>query len=90
MHSLGGVEDSLKAQLVADYKTADISDQDKQILDYAEKITKNPAAISKEDILALQNNGFSNEAIHDIAQVTSYFNYVNRMADALGIELESE
>ncbi len=88
MHSLGGVNDSLKAQLVADYKTADITEQDKLILSYAAKITKDPASISKNDITTLLDNGFSKEAIHDIAQVTSYFNYVNRMADALGIELE--
>ncbi len=88
MHSLGGVKEALKAELVADYKTADIKEQDKLILAYAEKITKEPASTTKEDIKNLLENGFSNEAIHDIAQVASYFNYVNRMADALGIELE--
>ena len=90
MHSLGGIDDSLKEQLVANYKTADITEKDILILGYAEKITTQPASITKDDIAKLADNGFSEEAIHDIAQVVSYFNYVNRMADSLGIELESE
>ncbi len=90
MHSLGGIDMNLKAQLVSDYKTADITEKDILILEYAEKITTHPASITKDDITKLADNGFSQEAIHDIAQVVSYFNYVNRMADSLGIVLESE
>ncbi len=90
MHSLGGIDMSLKTQLVNNYKTADITEKDILILNYAEKITTQPASITKDDIAKLTDNDFSQEAIHDIAQVVSYFNYVNRMADSLGIELESE
>lgn len=89
MHSLGNIDESLKEQLVKDFKTADITEKDILILDYAEKITTQPASITKDDIAKLTDNGFSQEAIHDIAQVVSYFNYVNRIADSLGIELEN-
>lgn len=90
MHSLGNVDESLKAQLISDFKTADISEKDKLILAYVTKITKEPASIKKDDVTTLLENGFSQSAVHDIVQVASYFSYVNRMADALGIELENE
>ncbi len=90
MHSLGSVDNSLKEKLLNDFKTADITRKDILILEYAEKITKHPAEIKKDDITKLLENGFSQSAVHDIAQVASYFNYVNRMADSLGIEIEND
>jgi alkylhydroperoxidase family enzyme len=44
----------------------------------------------QEDVDALRAHGLSDEAIHDAVQVISYFNYVNRVADAIGIEDEPE
>ena len=41
------------------------------------------------DVQALREAGFSDPAIHDASQVVSYFNYINRIADALGVELET-
>ena len=90
MHSLGGVEETLKTELTQNFRTANITEQEILILEYAEKITKEPSNITKDDVTKLLENGFSETAIHDIVQVTSYFNYVNRIADALGIELESK
>ena len=87
---MGGVDEGLKDQLIADYKKADITEADKLILEYAEKITKTPASITKADIDKLLANGFDKQGVHDIAQVASYFNYVNRLADSLGVELEEE
>ena len=88
MRSLGNVEDSLKKQLVTDYRTADIPDRDKLILEYAEKITREPAAISLKCVEGLTSAGFTDHELHDIVQVAAYFNYVNRLADGLGVELE--
>lgn len=90
LHSLGGVEETLKTELTQNFRTANITEQEILILEYAEKITKEPSNITKDDVTKLLENGFSETAIHDIVQVTSYFNYVNRIADALGIELESK
>lgn len=81
-------DDSLKAELTTDWRSADISDFDKQILDYTEKTTLNAHTITQEYIDDKKANGFDDLMLHDIVQVVSYFNYVNRMADALGIELE--
>lgn len=84
-----GVTDSLKAQLIADYRTADISDHDKLILEYADKITRDPNSIDKNYINSLKARGLNDPtALHDIVQVAAYFNYVNRLADGLGVELE--
>lgn len=91
MRSLGGgVKDTLKEQLVTDYKTADISEQDKLILEYAEKITRDAASIMQDYIDELKRHDMPDRMLHDIVQVASYFNYINRLADGLGLELENE
>lgn len=58
------------------------------MLGYVAKLTREPWAMTKEDADVLREHGFEDRAIHDIAQVTAYFNYVNRIADGLGVELE--
>ncbi len=59
------------------------------MLIYVEKLTLRPWQMSKEDVVALREAGFEDAAILDINQVTSYYAYVNRLADGLGVELES-
>ena len=90
MRTLGNVEDSLKNQLVTDFRSADISDLDKAILNYAAKLTKEPASITKQDVsnFRTKHSELTDHMLHDIVQVVSYFNYVNRLADGLGVELE--
>jgi len=88
LRSLGNVDDKLKNQLINDYRTADITDKDKIILEFVEKVTYHPATVNQVDIDHLKNAGLDDHAIHDIVQVTGYFNYVNRLADGLGVELE--
>jgi uncharacterized peroxidase-related enzyme len=73
-----------------DYKTAPISEKEKAMLDYAVKLTKKPAAVKKEDLGKLRDFELSDRDILDLNQVAAYFNYVNRTADGLGIELEAE
>ncbi len=88
MRSLGGVDDALKEQLVNDYSTAAISDSDRLILEYAEKITRDPTSVTREYVDSLKEKDMSDQMLHDIVQVAGYFNYVNRLADGLGVELE--
>ena len=88
MRSLGGIEDSLKQQLIEDHQSADISDEDRTILAFADKLTRRPTQINAGDIRALREIGIDDRALHDIVQVTAYFNYVNRLADGLGVQLE--
>jgi len=60
------------------------------MLCYAEKLTKKPNSVEKEDIKNLKEMGLSDKDILDLNQVVSYFNYVNRIAEGLGIELEDK
>lgn len=60
------------------------------MLCYAEKLTKKPNSVEKEDIKNLKEMGLSDKDILDLNQVVSYFNYVNRIAEGLGIELEEK
>ncbi len=58
------------------------------MLDYAVKLTRSPHAVGEADVRCLREVGFDDTGILDICQVVSYFNYVNRLADGLGVELE--
>jgi uncharacterized peroxidase-related enzyme len=57
---------------------------------FAVKLTREPAAMEKEDVDALRPHGLSDADIHDAIQVIAYFNYINRVADAVGIEDEPD
>ena len=58
------------------------------MLDYASKLTIYPKDMIREDVERLQEMGYSDRSILDINQIVSYFAYVNRIADGLGVELE--
>lgn len=58
------------------------------MLSYAVKLTQAPRSVSGRDVERLRDAGFDDTAILDICQVVSYYNYVNRLADGLGVELE--
>jgi uncharacterized peroxidase-related enzyme len=60
------------------------------MLDFAVKLTRAPASVTESDVDALREVGFDDAAVHDIAQVVALFNYYNRLADGLGIDLEPE
>ena len=58
------------------------------MLRYAEKLTREPASVDAADVEALRAVGFADEDVLAIAEVVSYYAYVNRIADGLGVELE--
>ena len=60
------------------------------LCDFAVKLTAAPAAIGAEDVDALRLAGWDDTAIHDAIQVIAYFNYVNRVAEGVGIGAEPE
>ena len=71
-----------------DYRSAELDAADVEMLAYAVKLTRWPADIGKADVERLGDVGFTESGILDICQVTAYYNYVNRLADGLGVELE--
>jgi uncharacterized peroxidase-related enzyme len=76
------------AALEKDYKTAPISDQDRVMLDYVVKLTKDATKCWKDDIEGLRKVGFDDRGILQITLIASWFNYINRVADSLGVGRE--
>jgi uncharacterized peroxidase-related enzyme len=74
--------------LKTDWRQANLSQADRAMLTYAEKLTLEPWAMHEADVHTLRAAGFDDTGILDINQVTSYYAYVNRLADGLGVELE--
>ena len=58
--------------------------------EFAEELTRTPAETQEEDLQTLRAQGFSDRDILDAVEVISYFNYINRVADGLGIDPEPE
>jgi uncharacterized peroxidase-related enzyme len=75
--------------LVRDWQTAPLSPADKALCKLAAKITHHHAEMTPDDLEALRQHGFDDRAIHDAVQVIAYFNYINRVAHALGVEPET-
>ena len=75
-------------QIQRDHTQATLSPADRAMLDYAAKLTLTPASLSRGDLQSLRAAGFDDRAILDVAQITAYFAYVNRIADGLGVALE--
>jgi len=69
--------------LVMNYRAAELTEQQRAMLDFAHKMTVSPDAVGEEDRAALREAGFSDRAIWDIAAVASFFNMTNRMATAI-------
>ena len=76
--------------LTRDWRSAGLSSLDAALCAFAEKLTHSPEAVVEADINALRAEGLDDLAIHDAIQVTSYFNYINRVAHAVHVELEPE
>jgi uncharacterized peroxidase-related enzyme len=73
------------AALQRDYKSAPISEQSRVMLDYVVKLTKDATQCSRADHDALRAVGFDDRGILQITLIASWFNYINRVADALGV-----
>jgi len=71
--------------LEEDYKKAPITEQDRVMLDYVVQVTKDATRISSADHERLRAVGFDDQGILQITLIASWFNYINRVADALGV-----
>ena len=81
--------DQLVHAIVDNWRTAPISEADKALCAYAEKLTLHPHKVQDEDLDELRSHAYDDRAIHDATQVIGYFNYITRIAGALGVEPES-
>ena len=68
-----------------DFRTAPITKQDRIMLEYAVALTRDATRIGPEDHDLLRAAGFDDRGILQITLLASWFNYINRVADALGV-----
>lgn len=74
--------------IAADWRSAELDTRTMALLEFAEKLTRSPAAMTADDIAGLRAVGWGERAVHDAVQVCAYFNYINRVAESLGVEME--
>jgi len=82
------LDKELVAALEEDYRSAPISEQERVMLDYVVQITRDATRISPADHDRLRSVGFDDQGILQITLIASWFNYINRVADALGVGRE--
>ncbi|MFQ6073665.1 MAG: peroxidase-related enzyme [Candidatus Bathyarchaeia archaeon] len=80
----------LVGQIKRDFKKANLTQKDHAMLKYAVKLTRNPSELHREDIEHLRHVGFDDADILNVNLITSYFNFVNRIALGLGVEFGEE
>jgi uncharacterized peroxidase-related enzyme len=80
----------LLGALLRDWRTAELSPPDRALCEFAERLTRAPGSTGPADLERLRALGFDDLDLHRAAQVIGYFNYINRVADALGVDLEPE
>ena len=79
------MDEKLVAALEDDYTTAPISEQERVMLDYVVQVTRDATRITPDHHTELRRVGFDDRGILQITLITSWFNYINRVADALGV-----
>jgi uncharacterized peroxidase-related enzyme len=79
------LNDELVAALRKDFRTAPINEQDKVMLEYVVKLTRDATQCSPEDHQKLRAVGFDDRGILQITLIAAWFNYINKVADALGV-----
>ena len=79
------LDNTLARQLSTDYKSAPITVAERAMVEYAIQVTRDATQISRSDHDRLREVGFDDVGILQITMLTAWFNYINRMADALGV-----
>ncbi len=82
------LDKSLVEALEKDYANAPISNQDRVMLDYVIKVTKDATKVWRDDMDKLRAVGFDDRGILQITLIAAWFNYINRVADSLGVGRE--
>jgi uncharacterized peroxidase-related enzyme len=80
--------EALARAIATDWRAADLGPVDRGLCEFAARLTHGQHAMTPADLEALRALGLDDRAIHDAVQVVGYFNYITRVADALGVEAE--
>ena len=81
--------DAFVHQAVRDWREAPLNNAMRALLEYADKLTREPASCSAADVERLRTVGWCDLSVHDAVQSAALFNYINRIADALGVDGET-
>jgi len=79
------LDEAFAQALRRDWRSLELSPADRAMLEYTEMVTKDPREVQPETLDGLRAAGFDDTAILQITMIASFFNYINRMADALGV-----
>ena len=79
------MDEALVEAIRRDYRTAPIDERDRVMLDYVVEITRDATEITRAFHERLRGVGFDDRGILQITLIASWFNYINRVADALGV-----
>jgi len=79
------LDDGLVDALKRDFRTAPIDDADRAMCEYVEQLSRDATQLEPQNLDVLRGHGFDDKAILQITLIASWFNYVNRVADALGV-----
>jgi alkylhydroperoxidase family enzyme len=79
------LDEELVEAIKRDYTTAPIEERDRVMLDYVAQLTKDATRIGPGHHEGLRRAGFDDRGILQITLIASWFNYINRVADALGV-----
>ncbi len=82
-------DDRLLARIESDWPTAGLDDRRVAMLQFADTLTRAPGSMEPADVEILRAAGFTDRDVLDIVEVIAYYAYANRIADGLGIALES-
>ena len=82
-------DDALLARVEADWRTAGLDERREACLAYAENLTLRPPEVVRADLDPLRAAGLDDADVLALCEVTAYYAYANRIADGLGVELES-
>lgn len=74
--------------IATNWSSADLTPPDRSLGTLASQLTTGPHQMSEVHVLDLKRNGFNEAAIHDAVQIVGYFNYINRLANGLDVDLE--
>jgi uncharacterized peroxidase-related enzyme len=83
-------DDKKVKQAAEDFRKLDLTEKQNAMLEFAEKLTLYPGEMKEDDVNGLREIGFSDEEILSITLITNYFNFVNRVANGLGVDFSEE
>ena len=79
------LDEALVEAIRRDYRTAPMAERDRVMLEYVEQLTRDATKVTPQHHDRLRAAGFDDRGILQITLIASWFNYINRVADALGV-----